>query len=95
MQLHTSRRNFPRFTLLSENLEMNRLTLILVLTLTVLLGSSGVCWGAYWEKGVDAYKRGDYATALKEWTLLAEQGNASAQFQLGLMYTLGEGGNTE
>ncbi len=70
---------------------MNRLTLILVLTLTVLLGSSGVCWGAYWEKAVDAYKRGDYATALKEWTLLAEQGNADAQYLLGGVYFIGEG----
>ena len=81
----------PRFTLLSETLGMNRLTLILVLTLTVLLGSSGVCWGAYWEKGVDVYKRGDYATALKEWTLLAEQGNADAQYLLGGVYFIGEG----
>ena len=91
MQLHTSRRNFPQFTLLSETLGMNRLTLILVLTLTVLLGSSGVCWGAYWEKGVDACKGRDYASALKEWTLLAEQGNADAQYLLGGVYFIGEG----
>jgi TPR repeat protein len=80
-----------RFTLLSETLGMNRLTLILVLTMTVLLGSSGVCWSAYWEKGLDAYDRGDYATALKEWTPLAEQGNASAQRNLGVMYAFGKG----
>ena len=62
----------PRFTLLSETLGMNRLTLILVLTMTVLLGSSGVCWSADLQKGFDALERGDYATALKEWTILAK-----------------------
>ncbi len=58
---------------------MNRLTLILLLTMTVLLGSSGVCWSADFQKGRDAAEREDYATALKEWTLLAEQGDADAQ----------------
>jgi TPR repeat protein len=40
------------------------------------------------------YKRcdsGDYATALREWTPLAEQGFASAQFNLGRMYETGKG----
>ncbi|MCZ6609182.1 MAG: sel1 repeat family protein, partial [Alphaproteobacteria bacterium] len=37
------------------------------------------------QKGVAAYKRGDYATALKEWRPLAEQGHANAQDNLGLM----------
>ena len=40
---------------------------------------------------MDAAKRGDYATALREWKPLAEQGNADAQFNLGLMYRNGEG----
>ena len=70
---------------------MNRLTLILVLTMTVLLGSSGVCWSADFQKGVDAHERGDYATALKEFTPLAEQGYASDQYNLGLMYRKGQG----
>ena len=42
--------------------------------MTVLLGSSGVCWSADLQKGLDAAKREDYATALKEWTPLAKQG---------------------
>ena len=37
------------------------------------------------QEGVDAYKRKDYATALKEWKPLAEQGDAGAQFRLGVM----------
>ncbi len=36
--------------------------------------------------GMEAYDKGDYATALKEWRVLAEQGNAEAQYGLGVMY---------
>jgi uncharacterized protein len=38
-----------------------------------------------------AYNRGDYATALRLWRPLADQGNASAQISLGLMYANGHG----
>ncbi len=38
-----------------------------------------------------AYQRGDYATALREWRPLAEQGNAKAQYNLGFMYRYGLG----
>ena len=38
------------------------------------------------QKGLEAYENGDYATALKEWTPLAEGGNSRAQFNLGVMY---------
>ena len=44
---------------------------------------------AGWDEGVAAYQRGDYATALREWRPLAEQGVADAQYNLGVMY--GEG----
>ncbi len=50
-----------------------------------------IAWSADFEAGVTAYKKADYATALREWTPLAEQGDASAQFGLGLMYGNGEG----
>jgi TPR repeat protein len=43
------------------------------------------------QAGVDAYKRGDYATALREWRPLAEQGDAGAQFYLGTLYAFGRG----
>jgi hypothetical protein len=42
------------------------------------------------NKGVDTAQRGDFATALREWKPLAEQGVASAQYNLGLMYDRGE-----
>ncbi len=43
------------------------------------------------QKGFSAYQAGDYATALQEWTPLAEQGNATAQYNLALMYGNGRG----
>ena len=44
------------------------------------------------EKAEEATQRGDYTTALREWRLLAEQGNAAlAQFILGGMYEEGKG----
>ncbi len=43
------------------------------------------------EAGLAAYERGDYATALKEYRPLAEQGDAVAQFALGTMYENGRG----
>ena len=46
---------------------------------------------ADFQAGMDAYKRKDYATALREWGPLARQGHADAQFMLGDMYRYGEG----
>ncbi len=46
---------------------------------------------AGWDEGVAAYERGDDATALREFRVLAEQGNASAQFSLARLYRQGRG----
>lgn len=46
---------------------------------------------AGFDEGMAAYQRGDYATALKEWRPLAEQGDATAQYNLGVMYRNGQG----
>ena len=43
------------------------------------------------EDAKAAYARKDYATALRIWRAIAEQGDAEAQFQLGYMYILGQG----
>jgi TPR repeat protein len=43
------------------------------------------------EDAVDAHARGDYPRALRLVRLLANDGDASAQFNLGLMYTTGQG----
>ncbi len=43
------------------------------------------------EAGLEAAQRGDYAAALREWRPLAEQGHATAQYNLGSMYFEGWG----
>ncbi len=43
------------------------------------------------ERGFAAHEKGDYATALREWTPLAEQGDVDAQYNLALMYAKGQG----
>ena len=43
------------------------------------------------EDGLAAHERGDYATALRLFRPLGEQSNASAQYNLGVMYALGQG----
>ena len=64
------------------------LGLSIVVGLVFVLAVSGC---TDFQAGVDAYDRGDYATALKEWRPLADQGNASAQNSLGQMYEKGQG----
>ncbi len=68
---------------------MTQLLVFPVLLITLLLGTPACT--AYSQKGLDAFQRGDYETALREWRPLAEQGNARAQTALGLMYAEGQG----
>ena len=70
---------------------MKKLITSLCLIVTLAFGSFGVGWSGDFQKGLDAAQRGDYTTALKEWTSLAEQGDAKAQFNLGIMYERGQG----
>ena len=60
-----------------------------VLLLSLLVGNPAFSADA--QKGYDAIKRGDYATALRILKPLAEQGDALAQTVLGAMYAEGEG----
>ncbi len=66
------------------------LALIAALCAGFTLGLTAPGWAGMWE-GKAAYKRGDYATALREWRPLAEQGSAKAQVTLGLAYGIGLG----
>ena len=46
---------------------------------------------ADFQAGMEANDREDYATALREWRPLAEQGDALAQYNLGILYRKGRG----
>jgi hypothetical protein len=59
----------------------------LVLTLVFLPGIAS----ADLEAGFQAYEKGDYEAAVNAWLPLAEQGDVTAQFNLGQMYRLGKG----
>ena len=69
---------------------MKRLLLSSTLLLSVMVSSSG-SFGGDFQKGMDAAQRGDFATALKEWKPLAEQGDDRVQYNLGMMYQEGRG----
>lgn len=43
------------------------------------------------QEGVDAVKNGNYAMAEREFSRLADNGDATAQYRLGLMYDYGHG----
>ena len=68
---------------------------LITLGFPVALVLSIVCLAAParadFKAGENAYHRGDYATALHEWQLLAKQGDAVAQYHLGLLYSNGQG----
>jgi Sel1 repeat len=58
----------------------------------MLVAIGGAATAGPLEDAVAAYQRGDYTTALSRWHRLAEQGDAEAQFHLGVMYESGQGG---
>jgi TPR repeat protein len=43
------------------------------------------------QAGLDAYQKGDYVTAAKEWRPLADDGDPGSQFNLGLLFLDGHG----
>ena len=72
-----------------EAFSMTQLFILPVLLITLLLGTPASA--ADFHKGLVAWKQKDYATALREFQPLAEQGNALAQNYLGVMYDVGKG----
>ncbi len=66
------------------------LALIAALCAGFTLGLTAPAWAGLDEADA-AYKRGDYATAIREFRPLAERGNAAAQNNLGFMYDKGLG----
>ncbi len=85
--LFTIRRlNFPP----SKETTINHPLIRRCLILALLLASIGISYADF-DAGEAAYERHDYATALREFRPLAEQGNAEAQNILSSMYYIGQG----
>ena len=59
--------------------------------LTLLLLAAVLPALADFQAGLDAFQKGDYVTAVKEWRPLAEEGDPEPQFNLGLLYLDGHG----
>ena len=59
-------------------------------TATAPDGGADTTTAGNFQKGLNAYNKGDYATALLEWKPLAAQGDAPAQANLGGMYETDE-----
>ena len=67
------------------------LTFLLALTFLFLFSGSSAVFADELQDGWDASARGDYKNTHKLWLPLAKQGNAEAQYLLGLMYDEGKG----
>ncbi|WP_419636494.1 tetratricopeptide repeat protein, partial [Thiolapillus sp.] len=63
---------------------------LLIIGLVLILTGSLVQAGDL-EDGRAAYERNDYTTAMKLWEPLAKQGDARAQYALGVLYDNGQG----
>lgn len=68
-----------------------RFIAIIALTLTLTANMAKADDAVIFFSGQIAYEKGDYRTALEYWKPLAESGHARAQYNLGIMYTNGEG----
>ena len=64
--------------------------LLLLAVLSIFLVIPAVVLGGDIEDGITAYEKKDYKTALNKFKPLAEKGNISAQFNLGVMYDEGQ-----
>ena len=61
-----------------------------IIAIVLLLAIQSASAGDFWA-GSAYYLRGDFTDALREWRPLAEEGDARAQYYLGMMYANGEG----
>jgi TPR repeat protein len=68
-----------------------KLKLTFLLALTFLFLFSGSVYSDDFQEGWNAYKNNDYKKAYKLWLPLAEQGNVTAQYNLGHMCEKGKG----
>ena len=74
---------------------MTRLVRAAVVAFAVLAAGVGNAWSGTTadalREAARVYLQGDYATALSLWRPLADQGDAMAQTNIGIMYAKGQG----
>jgi TPR repeat protein len=67
------------------------MTRLLLIIMTALLLNVGAAWAGPYEEGNDAFNRGDFAEAAKQFRLVAAQGDARGQAGLCTLYEDGSG----
>jgi len=60
-----------------------------LLSLCFFIFISTASYGADYQKGLDAYNKGDYQAAYDEWYAQATEGDRLAQYALGCMHENG------
>lgn len=78
------------FSILLLLLLRNILGYMAIVIALISLLATPIAWAGF-EEGLAAYKKGNYAEALREIMPLAKKGNALAQYNLGFMYDQGKG----
>jgi TPR repeat protein len=87
----------PRPTRGAKLAQSKRRTRTVARALTVIIVAVVFCFAALGtaaqsDDALAVYRRGSYATALRLWRPLPDQGDANAQYHLGVMYALGQAG---
>ena len=82
---------FSTFTLVEKNKLIGEPMKSLITTLLLAITLSSTAFADDLSDGFEAAQKGDYKTAMRLWKPWAEQGDAKAQYNLGLMYRNGYG----
>jgi len=74
-----------------ETIQMKHRILGSLMLVLALVGCGEKVFGHYWQQGQERYEAGDYAGAFEKLYVLAEQGHAAAQGEIGMFYLMGWG----
>jgi hypothetical protein len=77
--------------ILSDHMGETMRNLVHAIALLLVLGLSAPVLAGPYEDGLAAYLKQDYATTMRLWRPLADQGDAKAQYNLGFLYYKGQG----
>ena len=80
----------PAFAGVTAKVRIRPFSLRLCVFAVILLTAAAPARADY-AAGAAAYQKGDYATALAEWTAMADAGDARSQLGLGVLYESGHG----
>jgi TPR repeat protein len=84
-------RRFPTCPTKQRGRNQGRRATCGLILVPLLLGLLVIPAQADFQAGLAAYNQHDYAAAVNEWRPVAERGDANAEFNMGLLYSCGEG----